>query len=100
MRIIPGLTVLACLALSACTTIREGVVVEKKARAEMPEAYDLYSLSFRYEPGIYWVRVEGKDDRGRERIKNIILFRRDWLQLRLGDHWSRQGGFSPGDGSK
>jgi hypothetical protein len=100
MRILPGLTVLACLALGACSTLREGVIIEKKARGEMPEAYDLYSLSFRYEPSVYWVRVEGKDDKGRERIKNIILFRQDWDQLRVGDHWSRKGGFSPAEAGK
>jgi hypothetical protein len=100
MRLTPCLTILACMALGACTTLREGVIVEKRSRAEMPEAYDLYSLSFRYEPSVYWVRIEGKDDKGRERIKNIILFRHDWDQLRVGDHWSKQGGFSPAEAGK
>jgi hypothetical protein len=100
MRPTPSLAILACMALGACSTLREGVIVEKRSRAEMPEAYDLYSLSFRFEPSVYWVRVEGKDDKGRERIKNIILFRHDWDQLRVGDHWSKQGGFSPAEAGK
>jgi hypothetical protein len=86
--------------LSACSTLRDGVVIEKKSRGEMPEAYDLYSLSFRYEPSVYWVEVQGRDDKGRERVKNVILFRQDWLQLRVGDHWSRHVGFSPGEAGK
>jgi hypothetical protein len=100
MRIIPSLTVLVCMSLSACCSLREGVIVEKRARGEMPEVYDLYSLSFRYEPSVYWVRIEGRDDKGRERIKNVILFRQDWDQLRVGDHWSRKGGFSPAEAGK
>ena len=101
MRIIPKLTILTCLvALSACSTVREGVIVGKRARAAMPEVYDLYELSFRCEPSVYWVQVEGKDDKGRDRIKNIILFRHDWAQLRVGDHWSRQHGFSPAEAGK
>jgi hypothetical protein len=74
--------------------------VQKRCRSEMPEVYDLYEFDFRYEPSVYWVRVEGKDDKGRERIKNIILFRHDWEQLRVGDHWSRQQGFSPAEAGK
>jgi hypothetical protein len=100
MRIIPTVTILACLALSACTCLREGVIVGKRCRGEMPDPYDVYTFSFRYEPSVYWVRVEGKDDKGRERIKNIILFRHDWDQLRVGDHWSKQGGFSPAEAGK
>jgi hypothetical protein len=100
MRTLPSLTVLACMCLSACCTLRDGVVIGKKCRGEMPEAYDLYSLSFRYEPSVYWVEVQGKDDKGRERVKSIILFRHDWDQLRVGDHWSRTGGFSPAEAGK
>lgn len=100
MRITRGLMILGCLALAGCCSIREGVIIEKRARAEMPEAVDLYSLSFRYEPSVYWVRIEGKDDRGRERIKNIILFRHDWDALQVGDHWSKGRGFSPKEAGK
>jgi hypothetical protein len=100
MRILPTLTILACLALSACTTLREGVIVTKRFREGMPEVYDLYSLSFRCEPSVYWVEVQGTDDKGRERTKSIILFRHDWAQLRVGDHWSRQQGFSPAEAGK
>jgi hypothetical protein len=99
MRITSILLILASLALSACTCIRDGVVVGKRARSAMPEIY-AEEFGFRYEPSVYWVRVEGKDDKGRERIKNIILFRHDWAQLRVGDHWSRQHGFSPAEAEK
>jgi hypothetical protein len=75
----------------------EGVVVKKRFRIEMPEVYDLYEFSFRCEPSVYWVEVEGKDKKGRDRIRDVILFRHDWEALRVGDHWSRQGGFTPGD---
>lgn len=94
------LLILATLALAGCSTLREGVVVAKRARAEMPEVYDLYSFDFRYEPSIYWVKVEGRDDKGRVRVKNIILFRQDWDQLRVGDHWTRGRGFSPAEADK
>jgi hypothetical protein len=100
MRSTRSLIILACFALSACSSLREGVIVEKRARTGMPEVYGLYSLSFRCEPDVYWVRVEGKDDKGRERIKNIILFRNDWAQLRVGDHWSKEHGFSPAEAGK
>lgn len=87
---------LICMALSACSTVRDGVIVEKRARSGMVDVYT-EEFGFRYEPDVYWVRVEGKDAKGRERIKNIILFRHDWEQLRVGDHWSRQKGFSPSE---
>jgi hypothetical protein len=90
----------ACLILSGCCSIRDGVIVEKKCRGTMPEVYDLYSLNFRYEPSVYWVRVEGKDAKGRDRFKDVILFRHDWMQLRVGDHWTRKGGFSPAEAGK
>lgn len=99
MRPTPLLMILACVALSACTSIRDGVIVEKRSRTELPDAY-AEEFGFRYEPSVYWVRVEGKDARGRERIKNIILFRHDWALLRVGDHWSRQHGFSPAEAEK
>jgi len=106
MRIRPILLIpalLACLAFSACTTIRDGVIVAKRCRMGLPGVYaDVYGeeFGFRYEPSVYWVQVEGKDDKGRERIKNIILFRHDWAELRVGDHWSRQHGFSPAEAGK
>jgi len=90
---------LACLVLSACTTLRDGVIVEKRSRAGMADVY-AEEFGFRYEPSVYWVRVEGKDDKGRDRIKNIILFRHDWAQLRVGDHWTRGRGFSPAEACK
>ena len=99
MRTFPVLLITACLALSACTSIRDGVIVEKRARSGMPDVY-AEEFGFRYEPDVYWVAVEGKDDKGRERIKNIILFRHDWAQLRVGDHWSRRNGFSPAEADK
>jgi hypothetical protein len=82
--------------LAACSSIRDGVIVEKCARSGMPDVY-AEEFGFRYEPDVYWVRVQGKDDKGRERIKEIILFRHDWAVLRVGDHWSRQSGFSPAE---
>jgi len=100
MRTPPILNILACLALSACSSVKEGVIVAKCARSEMPEVYDLYSLSFRCEPSVYWVDVQGKDDKGRDRVKEIILFRHDWAQLRVGDHWSKQQGFAPAEAAK
>ena len=100
MRSARSLIVLVCMALSACCSLRDGVVVKKMARSEMPEVYDLYSLSFRYEPSVYWVEVQGKNDKGRTCTKNIILFRHDWEQLRVGDHWSKQSGFSPDEAGK
>ena len=99
MRKVAILLILACLALSACSSIRDGVVVHKSARSGLPDVYE-EEFGFRYEPSVYWVQVQGKDDKGRDRIKNIILFRHDWAQLRVGDHWSRQHGFSPAEAEK
>ena len=100
MRIARPLTLLACLALCACSTVRDGVIVAKRYRTEVPEVYDLYEFSFRCEPSVYWVQVEGKDAKGREKIRNIILFRHDWDQLRVGDHLSKGQGFSPAEAAK
>ena len=81
----------------SCSTVQQGVIVEKRARAGMSNAYATY-VSFRYaEPEVYWVSIEGQDHRGRTRRKNVILFRHDWDQLRVGDHWSRARGFSPAE---
>jgi len=106
MRTLPILLIpvsVICVALSACCSIRDGVVVEKRSRTGLPGLFsDVYGeeFGFRYEPSVYWVRVEGRDDKGRERVKNIILFRNDWAQLRVGDHWSKQNGFSPAEAAK
>ena len=99
MRFLPLLLIAACLALSACTCIREGVIVKKCARSGMMDVYT-EEFGFRFDPDVYWVQVEGKDCKGRDRIKNIILFRNDWLQLRVGDDWSKAHGFSPGGSDK
>ena len=99
MRFVAILLILACLTLAACTSIRDGVVVSKCARGGMPDVYS-EEFGFRFEPSVYWVRVQGKDDKGRDRVKNIILFRHDWAVLRVGDHWSRQHGFSPAEAEK
>ena len=102
MRIVPSLLIpvtFVCLFLSGCACIRDGVIVAKRARSGMPDVYG-EEFGFRYEPSVYWVEVQGKDDKGRERVKSIILFRHDWDQLRVGDHWSRTGGFSPAGAGK
>jgi len=98
-RALPILLLPVLLALSACSSIRDGVIVAKHARSGMTDVYS-EEFGFRYEPSVYWVQVEGKDDKGRERTKNIILFRHDWDQLRVGDHWSKQHGFSPAEAEK
>jgi len=99
-RTLPILAILACLALAACSTVRDGVIVRKRFRIEEPEVYDLYEFSFRCEPSVYWVQVQGQDARGRVRTRDIIVFRHDWDQLRVGDHWSKKNGFSPAAGEK
>ncbi len=100
MRTLPIPLILICLMLAGCCSIRDGVVIAKRARSDAMGFYGDVStedFGFRYEPNVYWVQVEGRDKKGRERIKNIILFRHDWAQLRVGDHWSKQGGFSPAE---
>jgi hypothetical protein len=89
------IALLACFALTACSTVIDGVVVKKRFRVGEPAVDELYDISFRFEPSVYWVQVEGKDRKGRERTRNIILFRHDWQQLRVGDHWTANGGFTP-----
>ncbi|HEX4086886.1 MAG TPA: hypothetical protein VHY22_18370 [Chthoniobacteraceae bacterium] len=96
MRLRSILFIAACLALAACSGIRDGVVVAKKSRIAMMDTYQ-DEFGFRYEPVVYWVDVRGKDARGRDRVKHIFLFRNDWMQLRAGDRWSRQKGFSPAE---
>ena len=71
--------------------------MEKKSRHGMANPYETW-LSFRYEePDVYWVRVQGRDDRGRQAWKDVILWRRDWEQLRIGDHWDCDHGFAPAE---
>jgi hypothetical protein len=96
MRKLPLLLILACVTLSACCGLRDGVIVKKSSRIGPPDVY-AEEFGFRYEPSVYWVQVKGRDEKGRECRKEIILFRHDWAQLRVGDHWSRQGGFSPAE---
>lgn len=98
-RILLILVCLGSLALGGCCSIREGVIVQKNLRMGVPDVYG-EEFDFHYEPTIYWVDVQGKDDRGRERTKHIILFRHDWNALRVGDHWSRTAGFSPAEAAK
>ena len=93
------LAIMAILGFTGCVHIRDGVVIAKCARSGLPDVYQ-EEFGFRYEPDIYWVKVQGKDDKGRTRVKSIILFRHDWAQLRVGDHWSRQHGFSPAEADK
>lgn len=93
------LLLLLLLLLAACSTVRQGVIVEKRSRAGMLNVYATH-LSFRYaEPDVYWVRIEGPDCRGRIRQRSVVLFRHDWRQLRVGDHWSADRGFSPREAS-
>ena len=93
------LPLLACLFVS-CSFVRDGVIVAKKSRRGLANVYQT-GLSFRYEePDVYWVRVEGRDQKGRRAHKDIILFRHDWEQLRVGDKWDRQRGFAPGEADK
>jgi len=85
---------------SSCVCVREGAVVEKRSRAGMGNVYATW-LSFRNaEPDVYWVEIEGRDDRGVTRRKSVMLFRHDWEQLRVGDHWSCERGFAPGESAE
>lgn len=96
MRILPILLILVCLTLGACSSLREGVIVKKYARTGPPDVY-AEQFGFRFDPAVYWVRIEGRDAKGRQCARNVILFRHDWAQLRVGDHWSRQNGFAPAE---
>ncbi|GEM_PF-5783239 len=98
LRRLPALAL--AIILTSCTCVREGVVVEKESRRGMANVYATW-LSFRYdEPDVYWVRVAGRDKHGRVAHKNVILFRHDWEQLRVGDHWDCSRGFSPAEAGK
>lgn len=85
---------------SGCSGLHEGTVVAKKSRRGLPNAYATWDSFRYYEPDVYWVHVEGRDDQGRRACKNVILFRHDWAQLRVGDRRDCQRGFAPGPGDK
>jgi hypothetical protein len=90
--------ILSLVALTACVSVREGRVVQKRSRSGVGNPYATW-LSFRNtEPDVFWVDVEGRDEQGVTRKKSILLFRHDWEQLRVGDHWSCEGGFVPAEG--
>jgi len=65
MRNLCILLIPACLLLSACATIRDGVVVDKRSRSGLPQVYEetLTAFDFRYEPSIYWVKVKANGAR-------------------------------------
>lgn len=93
LRHLPFLAVI--FMFTSCVSLREGNVVEKMSRRGMANAVSTW-LSMNYnEPDVYWVEIEGRDDRGVTRKKSVILFRHDWEQLRVGDHWDSETGFAP-----
>ncbi|MEA3188894.1 MAG: hypothetical protein QOD99_2724 [Chthoniobacter sp.] len=90
---------LVALIFASCVSLREGRVVAKKSRQSLLNVYSTWN-SFNYsEPEVYWVRLEGRDDQGRPAAKDLILWRKDWEQLRVGDHWDADHGFAPADAS-
>ena len=82
--------------LTSCVSLREGNVVAKKSRKGMFNVYATWDSFISREPDVYWVRLEGVDENGKAAHKDVILWRQDWEQLRVGDHWDREHGFVPG----
>lgn len=83
--------------LVSCARVEHGKITSKKIRRGLPSAYETTNL-FRYsEPTVFWVRVEGPDKSGRVVHQDIILWKKDWEQLRVGDKWDAQAGFAPGE---
>jgi hypothetical protein len=78
---------------AACCSIKQGVVVGKRARKGMDVPLltnSLYRVSF---PDLYWVDVQGENKKGKTVTKHVLVFRSDWSKIRVGDHWSKAGGF-------
>jgi hypothetical protein len=88
------LVTLAMLALlTACSSVKEGVVIAKHARRGAAEPFPV-GMQFRQTlPGVCWAEVEGLDKRGRKARRNVILFRASWEKIRVGDHWTAGTGF-------
>ena len=95
LRLFLLVTLSFALSSCACRRLREGVVIAK--RAHKSTAFDpmqtgpFFRLS---QPDILWVDVEGKTSKGRVVRKHVAVFRADWSRIRVGDHWSAQGGFA------
>ena len=79
--------IVAGVALASCNCVKEGVVVSKRVRRGMPNIYADGLLRSSYEPDVYWVEVEGRNQHGKMVRKSVALFRNDWSLIKVGDHW-------------
>ena len=86
----PRLLLLAPLLLAvSCSSIKQGIVIKKRARFAMDSPYYPSSL-FRFSiPDIYWVEIEGRNKKGKLATREVIVFRTDWDKIKVGDHWPR-----------
>lgn len=94
--------VAAAFVLASCNCVKEGVVVSKRARKGVTSAYADGLLRSTYEPDIYWVEVEGRNQHGKLVRKSVLLFRNDWSLIKVGDHWhcGQQIGLAKSSGDK
>ncbi len=77
------------LLVASCCSIKQGIVIRKRARFAMDSPYYPSSL-FRFSiPDIYWVEIEGRNNKGKLARREVILFRADWDKVNVGDHWPR-----------
>lgn len=81
--------VVASVLLASCNCVKEGVIVSKRVRKGMPNIYADGFFRCYYEPDVYWVEVEGRNQHGKVVRKSVILFRNDWSLINVGDHWHR-----------
>jgi hypothetical protein len=61
---------------TSCSSVKEGIVYGKGER--MLDSY------FGTKP-VYWVDVRVKDDQGKETIKRVLVFEKQWQTLKAGD---------------
>ena len=54
-------------------------------RAPLPRVYASTYLHYYDEPDVYWVEIEGRNQRGKVVRKSEILFRNDWSLIKVGD---------------
>src|SRR5438094_230409 len=111
MKFRPAFALLLAFVLPGCCNLKQGRVVAKGAHLGAPAVNTSAQLGSALAPApdllyraplpdVYWVKVEGVNAKGRTVRCDVILFKKDWQRLSVGDCWSAAGGARGGEGKQ